>query len=199
MVRQREFDIDEVLVLAMNLFWQQGYRNTSMKDVVQATGVQPGSLYGTFGDKEKLFQQALSKYTQDFFRASIPCDKTPLECIELWFEHLAAAMTNDPNQKGCLIINTAMERDAHSPSTIAIIEDRLDEIESFFRQNLSQAKLSGKLSEPFDVDMTAKAMLGSVVAILAVARMRRDAQTINSIVAGAIALLKPYLVIDTRA
>jgi TetR/AcrR family transcriptional regulator, transcriptional repressor for nem operon len=190
-VRQREFDIDEVLVLAMNLFWQRGYSNTSMKDVVKATGVQPGSLYGTFGDKEKLFQQALSKYTQDFFRASMPRNKPPLECIELWFEHLAEAMTNDPNQKGCLIINTAMERDAHSPSTIAIIEDRLDEIESFFRQNLNQAKLSGDLSESFDADMTAKAMLGSVVAILAVTRMRRDAQTINSIVAGAIALLKP--------
>jgi TetR/AcrR family transcriptional regulator, transcriptional repressor for nem operon len=190
-VRQREFDIDEVLVLAMNLFWQRGYSNTSMKDVVQATGVQPGSLYGAFGDKEKLFQQALRKYTQDFFRASIPCNKPPLECIELWFEHLADAMTNDPDQKGCLIINTAMERDAHSPSTIAIIEDRLDEIESFFRQNLNQAKFNGSLSESFDADMTAKAMLGSVVAILAVARMRRDAQTINSIVAGAIAILKP--------
>jgi TetR/AcrR family transcriptional regulator, transcriptional repressor for nem operon len=190
-VRQREFDIDEVLTLVMNLFWERGYANTSMKDVVQATGVQPGSLYGAFGDKEKLFQQALRKYTQDFFRASIPCNKPPLECIELWFEHLADAMTNDPDQKGCLIINTAMERDAHSPSTIAIIEDRLDEIESFFRQNLNQAKFNGSLSESFDADMTAKAMLGSVVAILAVARMRRDAQTINSIVAGAIAILKP--------
>jgi TetR/AcrR family transcriptional regulator, transcriptional repressor for nem operon len=190
-VRQREFDIDEVLILAMNLFWERGYSNTSMKDVVQATGVQPGSLYGTFGDKEKLFQQALNKYTQDFFRASMPSDKPPLESIELLFAHLAEAMTNDPNQKGCLIINTAMERDAHSPSTIAIIEDRLDEIESFFRQNLNQAKLSRDLSESFDADMTSKALLGSVVAILAVARMRRDAQTINSIVAGAIALLKP--------
>lgn len=190
MVRQREFDTDEVLVIAMNLFWQHGYTNTSMKDVVQATGVQPGSLYSAFGDKEKLFQQALRKYTQDFFRASMPRHRPPLECIQQWFEHLAHAMTSDPTQKGCLIINTAMEREAHSPSTIAIIEDRLDEIESFFCQNLNQAQLNGELPTSFDVDRTAKALLGSVIGMLAVARIRRDVQTLNSIAAGAIVLLK---------
>lgn len=191
MVRQREFDTDEVLAIAMTVFWQRGYTNTSMKDVVQATGVQPGSLYSAFGDKEKLFQQALRKYTQDFFRASMPRNRPPLECIQQWFEHLAQAMATDPKQKGCLIINTAMEREVHSPGTIAIIDDRLDEIESFFRQNLNQAKLDGALPKAFDANATAKALLGSVVGMLAVARMRRDAQTINSIANGAIALLKP--------
>lgn len=192
MVRQREFDTDEVLAIAMNLFWQRGYSNTSMKDVVQATGIQPGSLYSAFGDKEKLFQQALRKYTQDFFRASMPRNCPPLKCIQQWFEHLAQAMTSDPKQKGCLIINTAMEREAHSPTTLAIIEDRLDEIELFFRQNLNQAKLDGALPKSFDGDGIAKALLGSVVGMLAVARMRRDAQTLNSIAAGAIALLQSY-------
>jgi TetR/AcrR family transcriptional repressor of nem operon len=190
LVRQREFDTDDILAIAMNLFWQRGYTNTSMKDVVQATGVQPGSLYSAFGDKEKLFQQALRKYTQDFFRAFMPRNCPPLDCIQQWFEYLADAMAKDPKQKGCLIINTAMEREAHSPSTIAIIEDRLDEIESFFRQNLHQARLDGSLPKNYDVDVTAKALLGTVVGMLAVARMRRDSQTLHSIAKGAIALLK---------
>jgi TetR/AcrR family transcriptional regulator, transcriptional repressor for nem operon len=187
-VRQREFDTDEVLAIAMNLFWERGYTNTSMKDVVRATGVQPGSLYGAFGDKEKLFQQALRQYTQKFFRAAMPRNYPPLECIEQFFERLAGAMTTDPNQKGCLIINTAMEREAHSPSTIAIVEDRLDEIESFFCQNLHQAQSDGDLSAQFDVDVTAKALLGAVVGMLAISRMRRDRKTIKSIAIGAIAL-----------
>ncbi|GAB4151026.1 MAG: TetR/AcrR family transcriptional regulator [Cyanobacteria bacterium J069] len=190
MVRQREFDTDEVLAIAMSLFWQKGYTTTSMKDLVEATGVQPGSLYSAFGDKEKLFQQALRKYTQEFFRASMPRHRPPLECIQLWLAHLAQAMVSDPNQKGCLIINTAMEREAHSASTIAIIEDRLDEIESFFQQNLHQAQQDGDLPATLDIDETAKSLLGSVVGMLAVARMRRDAQTLNSIAAGAIALLQ---------
>ncbi|MBW4693739.1 MAG: TetR/AcrR family transcriptional regulator [Lyngbya sp. HA4199-MV5] len=188
-MRQREFDTNEILAIAMNLFWQRGYSNTSMKDVVQATGVQPGSLYSAFGDKEKLFQQALRKYTQEFFRASMPRNYPPLTCIQQWFEYLADAMAKDPQQRGCLIINTAMEREAHSPSTIAIIEDRLDEIESFFCQNLNQAKLDGSLPKAHDADVTAKTLLGVVVGMLAVARMRRDGQTLRSIAKGAIALL----------
>ncbi|WP_373525434.1 TetR/AcrR family transcriptional regulator [Nostoc sp.] len=190
MVRQREFDPDEVLTIIMDLFWQHGYANTSMKDIVQATGIQPGSLYAAFGDKEKLFQQAFKKYTQEFFRASMPRHCPPLKCIQQWFDRLAKAMINDSKHKGCLIINTAIERDSHSPSTIAIIEDRLDEIESFFRQNLVQAIKNGDLPNSFAIEVNAKALLGLVVGMLAVARIRRDAQTLNSIAAGASILLQ---------
>jgi TetR/AcrR family transcriptional repressor of nem operon len=191
MVRQREFDTDKVLAIAMDLFWQEGYANTSMKDIVQATGIQPGSLYAAFGDKEKLFQQAFKKYTQDFFFASIPRRCPPLEGIQTWFEHLATAMASDPNQKGCLLINTAMERDSHSPTTMAVVESRLDDIEAFFRQSLAQAVQDGDLPPTYDGETQAKALLGLVVGMLAVARMRRDAATLHSIAAGAIALLRP--------
>lgn len=190
MVRQREFDTDEVLTIIMDLFWQRGYANTSIKDIVQATGIQPGSLYAAFGDKEKLFQQAFKKYTQEFFRASMPRHCPPLKCIQQWFDHLAKTMMNDSKNRGCLIINTAIERDSHSPSTIAIIEDRLDEIESFFRQNLAQAIKNGDLPDSFAIEANVKALLGLVVGMLAIARIRRDAQTLNSIAAGASILLQ---------
>ncbi|MDZ8106176.1 MAG: TetR/AcrR family transcriptional regulator [Nostoc sp. DedQUE12a] len=189
-VRQREFDKDEALTIIMDLFWQRGYANTSMKDIVQATGIQPGSLYAAFGDKEKLFHQVFKKYTQEFFRASMPRHSPPLECIQQWFDLLAKAMINDSKHKGCLIINTAIERESHSPSTIAIIEDRLDEIESFFRLNLAQAIEDGDLPKSFAIDVNAKALLGLVVGMLAVARIRRDAPTLNSIAAGARTLLQ---------
>jgi TetR/AcrR family transcriptional regulator, transcriptional repressor for nem operon len=189
-VRQREFDTDRVLITVMDLFWQRGYANTSMKDIVQATGIQPGSLYAAFGDKEKLFQQAFKKYTQEFFFASIPRRASPLQCIQTWFEHLARTMASDPAQKGCLLINTAMERESHSPGTIAVVESRLDDIETFFRQNLTQAIQDGDLPNTFDADVNAKALLGMVVGMLAVARMRRDAKTLNSIAAGAVVLLR---------
>lgn len=191
MVRQREFDIDEVLTTVMDLFWQRGYANTSMKDIVQATGIQPGSLYAAFGDKEKLFQQAFKKYTQEFFFASIPRRCSPLEGIQAWFEYLAKVMASDPNQKGCLLINTAMERESHSASTIAVVESRLDDIETFFRQNLTQAVQDGDLPSSFEVETKAKALLGMAVGMLAVARMRRDAKTLNSIATAAIALFHP--------
>src|SRR6202011_688874 len=58
----KQFDRDEVLDRAMAAFWTRGYEATSIDDLVQATGIGRGSLYGTFGDKRQLFLAALDHY-----------------------------------------------------------------------------------------------------------------------------------------
>src|SRR6187200_1991802 len=56
MPRPREFEPDTVLNQVMLRFWWQGYRATSIEDLVRATGVKPGSLYSAFpGGKRALF------------------------------------------------------------------------------------------------------------------------------------------------
>lgn len=62
MARPREFDENEVLDQALDVFWRQGFDATSVEDLVQATGLGRASLYGAFGDKEQLFKRALDHY-----------------------------------------------------------------------------------------------------------------------------------------
>ncbi len=62
MARPREFDRDEVLDKAIEVFWTQGYDGTSVQDLVDAMGIQRGSLYAAFGDKHQLFLEALDRY-----------------------------------------------------------------------------------------------------------------------------------------
>ena len=61
-MREREFDRQEALVSAMNLFWRKGYNDTSVQDLVEETGVARSGLYGEFGDKHELFLAALDQY-----------------------------------------------------------------------------------------------------------------------------------------
>jgi TetR/AcrR family transcriptional repressor of nem operon len=72
LARPREFDRDVVLETAMDVFWCKGFEGTSIQDLVEATGVNRGSLYGAFGDKETLFAEALDYYLAtrmvEFFR-----------------------------------------------------------------------------------------------------------------------------------
>ena len=70
MVRTREFDPTAALDGAMQVFAARGYSNTSIDDVVKATGVSRYGLYGTFGNKRELFEQALEKYTEQMGKAS---------------------------------------------------------------------------------------------------------------------------------
>src|SRR5262249_9176227 len=65
MARPRQFDPDEVIDRSMREFWERGYRETSVDDLVEATGVQPGSLYNAFpGGKRGLFLRALDRYSK---------------------------------------------------------------------------------------------------------------------------------------
>ncbi len=60
--RPRLFDEDAVLDEFTELFWRKGYSQTSMTDLVDASGVHKSSLYSTFGTKEELFAKILRRY-----------------------------------------------------------------------------------------------------------------------------------------
>ncbi len=60
--RPREFDREEALGQAMDLFWSQGYEATGVADLCDRMGLGRQSLYNTYGDKESLFAEALEHY-----------------------------------------------------------------------------------------------------------------------------------------
>src|SRR6476661_2036032 len=62
--RPRSFDRDAALAAAMDVFWEKGFEATSITDLTEAMGINPPSLYSAFGDKEKLFLEAIEAYQQ---------------------------------------------------------------------------------------------------------------------------------------
>lgn len=66
MPRPKEFDRDDVLDRAMNLFWRKGYEATSIGDLTEELGIGRQSLYDTFGDKHALYVAALDHYRERY-------------------------------------------------------------------------------------------------------------------------------------
>src|SRR5882762_5197437 len=64
MARHKEFDRDEALHKAMEVFWSRGYKATSIQDLVKHMGINRQSLYDTFGDKHALYLLALDRYRE---------------------------------------------------------------------------------------------------------------------------------------
>ena len=60
--RPREFDMDQALDRALDVFWRKGYEGASICDLTAAMGINPPSLYAAFGNKEGLFRKALDRY-----------------------------------------------------------------------------------------------------------------------------------------
>ncbi len=64
MPRNKEFDYDEKLIVARDLFWKKGYNATSMNDLVDAMEINRSSIYLTYGNKHDLFLKSLTNYIQ---------------------------------------------------------------------------------------------------------------------------------------
>ena len=64
MARPREFDEDAVLDAAMQCFWARGYEATSVRNLIEKTGITGASLYNAFGDKRALYERALHHYVE---------------------------------------------------------------------------------------------------------------------------------------
>ncbi len=62
MGRKKHFAPERVIDKAIGVFMSRGYEATSVKDLVDATGVHPGSLYNEFTSKKRLFEAALDRY-----------------------------------------------------------------------------------------------------------------------------------------
>ncbi len=105
----RQFDEEAVLAEALALFWRQGVAATSMLDLAAATGVQRGSLYNAYGDKEAIFLLAYDRYAAgllDLCRTSLEGDDAG-RILKRFFETIIANMTAGTPARGCLTTKTA--------------------------------------------------------------------------------------------
>jgi len=189
MGRPRAFDPDQVVDQVMRLFWRKGYVATSMADIYAATGLKPGSLYGAFGDKEALFRRAFDRYAAHF-HASMPDGAHGMAAIEAWIATQARLAGEDPERAGCLIINTLLERAEHAPETQAMADSRLEEIRQFFVTHLGEAVAAGDVDAARDKAATADALVGAVVAIMALGRAGVPQATIDHVAAAALQSIK---------
>ncbi|MBC8129753.1 MAG: TetR/AcrR family transcriptional regulator [Rhizobiaceae bacterium] len=179
MGRPREFDIDEALQAAMELFWRKGYEGTSLTDLTDGMGITRPSLYGTFGNKEELFRKALERYEQGymgFFRDAMG-EPTAREVVEKMMNGYVDALTATCNPGGCMGINAAMAcSDAAAEVQKAVIEKRKFG-ERTLCERFAKARDEGDLSPESDpADLARYIMTVSQgMAVQAVAGASRDA------------------------
>ncbi|MEV5412194.1 TetR/AcrR family transcriptional regulator [Thermopolyspora sp. NPDC052614] len=105
--RPRSFDRDAVLDKAIRLFWRNGYEATSVRDLTEELGIGAPSLYNAFGDKRRLFAEAISVYDQEyggFIDAALAEEPTAKQAAARAFAEAPACYTRRGLPAGCLIV-----------------------------------------------------------------------------------------------
>lgn len=108
--RPRSFDRDAALEVAMDVFWKKGYEATTIHDLTAAMGINPPSLYAAFGDKERLYLEAVERY-QSWRREQVghTLDSVPTarEAIEQLLREYAIELTKTCHPAGCMLAMSA--------------------------------------------------------------------------------------------
>ncbi|ROQ21058.1 TetR family transcriptional regulator [Marinimicrobium koreense] len=63
--RPLSFNRNEALLASMHVFWAKGYEGASIKDLTSAMGINSPSLYAAFGDKHRLYLEAIDYYASN--------------------------------------------------------------------------------------------------------------------------------------
>ncbi len=157
MGRPRAFDRDQALDQALHVFWAKGYEGTSIADLTEAMGINPPSLYAAFGNKEKLFCEALDRYEglRDQFMEEAFAAPTAREAMARLLEGTADRLSDKSKPTGCLMVQGALSGGEECEVVKQNLAARRAGRRSLIRERLKRAKREGDL--PADADPAALA------------------------------------------
>ncbi|CAL9465756.1 TetR/AcrR family transcriptional regulator [Streptomyces sp. enrichment culture] len=174
MARPKEFDPEAAVDQAMEVFWRKGYAATSPQDLVDALSIGKGSLYNTFGSKRGLFLRALRRYRDTQTAALTEALGRPgpvKERLRATLTALAETDLADPDQRGCLGVNSATELAGTDKEAAELTRRMLDLTEDAFRALVEEGLRTGEISSRHDPADLAALLMNTVVGMRVVARV----------------------------
>jgi TetR/AcrR family transcriptional repressor of nem operon len=192
MARPREFDEAAVLDAAVQCFWTRGYEATSVRDLAGKMGITGASLYNAFGDKRSLFKRSLDHYVGQSFAERVgrfEKELAPRRAIGAFFEEVIARSLSDPQRKGCLLVNTALEVAPHDPEFRKVVTGVLNRVEAFFRRCIEAGQSDGTITTSQPAEDLARHLLAVLLGVRVLARTRPERVLLEGVVRPALALL----------
>ncbi len=146
MPRGKTFDPASKIDEAVDLFWRRGCDAVSVQDLVEALGLNRGSLYDTYGGKEQLWLRALARYCElRNARLAELLDSSAgpvLPRLRALLTEIAGESADGP--RGCLVVNAVTERTA-DPETRELAVRQINHVEDVLYQALEQAHAAGEI------------------------------------------------------
>lgn len=177
MARTKDFDEDEVLKKAVDLFWLKGYNATSMQDLVDGLGISRSSLYDTYGDKHTLFIKALESYqntNSGRVCGIINSKKSVKAIIKDLLEMISRELLSDETHKGCFMVNAEVEVAPHDQKVSQLICKNDQQLEDAFYLVIKKGQENGEIKNTQDARALARFTFNTVKGIRVTAKSTND-------------------------
>ena len=192
MARTKEFDPEQALAKAMELFWRLGYENTSLEALMDEMGIAKQSLYDTFGDKRALYLKALAYYRdQTNSGTQRVLEETP--SVKDGFAKLLyglAAETRAQHERGCLLLSANLQRDTRDAAVADFLRDNQARVEAIFVQALRRAQKQRELPRNQDAAALARFFVVTIQGMRAMARLKSNRKALEDVARVALAVFE---------
>ena len=192
MARPKEFESETALKKAIGAFSEHGYEGTSTDALLLAMGISRQSMYGAFGDKKRLYLEALQRYTADSISnqlRALSSVSSPVKGLEEMLDLAVSLAIADPQPK-CLGISAICEFGRSNPEVTMITEMASRTMLSGLERRISEAKASGEISKSVDAQIAAQFIMATLAGIKIAARAGATAESLRGIARMAIRGLK---------
>jgi TetR/AcrR family transcriptional repressor of nem operon len=192
MPRPKEFNPDDAVEKAMQVFWHKGYESTSMEDLLGAMDLNRGSLYDTFGDKRQLFLKVVDRYCTTVVGSKFALLDQPgpaLPTLRGFIHGMLEGALADPQRRGCLIANTVMELSPHEKEIAGTLRQTLKMLEDAFFRVLDRAKQQGELNSQKDSRALARFLTTMLQGTIVMIKSGAAAETVRQTTDTALSIL----------
>ena len=192
MARPKEFDRDEAVKRAMAVFWEQGYEATSTEDLLRAMGIGRQSMYDTFGDKHRLYLEALQRYNTNNsleMMERLRAGASPLLAIEEVLLSIAKE-TQEQRLRGCMGVNATTELAQKDPEVASLIRSSSTLCEGALERIVLEGKRRGEISPSMDERAAGRFLLTTLQGMRVSAKAGATPESLRDVASFALAGLK---------
>lgn len=184
MARHKEFDRDEALHRAMEVFWSRGFEAASVGDLVKHMGINRQSLYDTFGDKHSLYLQALDRYREVEGRKMFELLERPgsvKRALRQLFERVVETSLGG-ERRGCFVGNATSELAGRCRATAEKACGNLAAAEEALYRALLRGKREGEIGGGRDLRAVARFLYSSLQGLQLMSKATSDRKTLEDVV-----------------
>ncbi|MDF2645039.1 MAG: TetR family transcriptional regulator [Paenibacillus sp.] len=182
MARSKEFEVNEVLDKAIQLFWAQGYEKTSMHELVNFMGIHRRSIYDTFGDKHALFMKALERYEakQTNKMKFLVEKRKPIK--ELIRELLESTLRNEGEPLGCFLVNSGVELGVLDPEVASLVDESYSRAEELLTNLVLEGQQTGEIKADFEPKVISHYLMNAWLGLRTLVKTTTDQQKLKNII-----------------
>jgi TetR/AcrR family transcriptional repressor of nem operon len=189
------FDIDNALDHMLDLFWRQGFKKTTTKELAECAGLSESSLFNTFGSKKMVFLKTLDRYeiVTNRMRKLLNREDSALGGIQDYWNFICKYAADDSKTNGCFVTNACIEH-ADDNEIIPHVKKNIETQEKALKATLARAVKIGELKAGTDTTALAQYLLHSAQGIRVLARLTPSKKKMKNIASVTLSVLDQYRV-----